>query len=130
MNILKTTIATAAVITCCLGNTYPANAELSRREEHLFRTAKDYGYVLGLVAGGCIYYGDGLISRSTLRTMVEIANELDSTTPAFRKELVKQISNHSGGKYKACVPIVRSVMGTARTAPTSRRPYQSADYWR
>ena len=31
MNLIKATIATAAVITCCLGNTYPANAEIADR---------------------------------------------------------------------------------------------------
>lgn len=31
MNILKTTIATAAVITCCLGNAYPAHAGITDR---------------------------------------------------------------------------------------------------
>lgn len=126
MNILKTTIATAAVITCCLGNTYPANAELSRKERSSFRVGQNYGYALGLVASGCIYYGEGLISRTTLRTMVEIANELDDTTPAIRKQVVKNITNNSSEKYKGCVPTVRSVMGTA---PTSRSPYQSADNW-
>ena len=29
MNILKTTIATAAVITCCLGNEMPAKAQMT-----------------------------------------------------------------------------------------------------
>ena len=31
MNFIKTTIATAAVLTCCLGNSYPAHAGLTDR---------------------------------------------------------------------------------------------------
>ena len=130
MGFFKATIATAAVITCCLGNTYPANADLSRNEIRTFRVGQDYGYALGLVASGCIYYGEGLISRTTLRTMVEIANELDDTTPAIRKYVVRNITEKSSGKYQACVPTVRSVMGPKPTAPANRRTYQSADYWR
>ena len=128
MNILKATIATATAITCCLGNEYPAKAELSRNELHSFRAGQNYGYALGLVASACILYGEGSISRTRLRQLTEIANELDKTTPAIRKHVSKNITENSEGKYKACVPVVRSVMGTT-TAPALQNPYQSADNW-
>ena len=125
MNLIKATIATAAVVTCCLGNTYPANAELSRKELHSFRAGQNYGYALGLVASACILYGEGSISRTTLRTLTEIANELDDTTPSIRRQVSKNITENSNGKYKRCVPVVRSVMG----APASTNKYQRADNW-
>ena len=87
MNFIKATIATAAITACCMGNDYPANAELSRKELHTFRAGQNFGYAMGLVASGCIYYGEGLISRTTLRDMVTIASELDDTTPAIRKHV-------------------------------------------
>ena len=126
MSFLKATIATAAVVTCCLGNTYPANAELSRNELHSFRAGKDYGYALGIVASACIYYGDGLISNTTLRSNVKIASELENTTSAIRKHVTKTIASNSGSRYAGCVPVVRSVMGTQ---PAPNRPYQRADNW-
>ena len=119
------TIATAAVITCCLGNDYPANAELSRNELHSFRAGQNYGYALGLVASACILYGEGSISRTTLRQLTVVANELEDTTPAIRKHVSKNITENSSGKYKRCVPVVRSVMGT----PASTNKYQRADHW-
>ena len=129
MNLIKATIATAAITVCCLGNDYPAKADLSRKELHSFHAGQNYGYALGLVASGCIYYGEGLISRTTLRSTVKIASELDDTTPAIRKHVLKPVIENSEGKYKACVPVVRSVMGTTSTTPANRNPYQSADNW-
>ena len=40
MTLFKTTIATAAVITCCLGNAMPVNAEASRKELYMLVLAK------------------------------------------------------------------------------------------
>ena len=56
MNFIKATIATAAVITCCLGNDYPANAKDADEW--------DQGYAAGYAISACINYADGTISRA------------------------------------------------------------------
>ena len=38
MNFIKATIATAAVITCCLGNDYPAKAQATCRHNEFYGT--------------------------------------------------------------------------------------------
>ena len=124
MNLIKASIAAVAVTVCCMGNDYPANAELSRNELHSFRAGQHYGYALGLVASACLLYGEGSISRTTLQMLTEIANELDDTTPFIRRRVSKIITENSGGKYKACVPTVRSVMG----APANTNRYQRANH--
>ena len=56
MNLFKATIATAAVITCCLGNDYPAQAKDADQW--------DQGYASGYVINSCITYAEGIISRA------------------------------------------------------------------
>ena len=125
MNFFKATIATAAVITCCLGNEMPARADLSRDQRVAFHSGKDYGYALGLIAASCTHYAMGQISRDSFRDTVRIANELDETTPAIRRVVVKNITTNSG-KFAICNSVVRSVMGTAGT---TKAPYRNADNW-
>jgi len=127
MNIIKATIATAAVVTCCLGNTYPASAELSRNQANAFRAGHATGYALGLVAGGCVSYADGSISRSQYRQIIGIASRLKQTNQAMRDYIVESMRDNSEAHlstYQQCVPVVMQVMGR------SRSPYQSADNWR
>ena len=56
MNFFKATIATAAVITCCMGNEYPAQAKDA--------DAFDQGYASGYVINSCIMYSEGIISQA------------------------------------------------------------------
>ena len=56
MNIIKATIATAAVITCCLGNEYPAHSKEADQW--------DQGYASGYAISACIYYAEGTISQA------------------------------------------------------------------
>jgi hypothetical protein len=56
MNFIKTTIATAAVLTCCLGNNYPAAAKDA--------DAWDHGYASGYAISACINYAQDIISRA------------------------------------------------------------------
>ena len=56
MNLIKATIATAAVITCCLGNDYPAHAKDADQW--------DQGYASGYAVSACINYSEGIISRA------------------------------------------------------------------
>jgi len=62
MSFIKATIATAAVITCCLGNTYPASAEFSAREERVFKDGYEYGYNYGMLAETCVLFMFGNVS--------------------------------------------------------------------
>ena len=110
MNLIKATIATAAITVCCLGNDYPARAQMTAGTRVTFQAGQNYGYVLGVVATSCSLYGLGKISYSNFRTAVEIANELDETTPSIRRTVLRKITDNSEGKFAKCVPVVRSVM--------------------
>ena len=124
MNFIKATIATAAVITCCLGNDYPAKAELSRNEVKAFQRGHHTGYALGLVASGCISYVDGSISRSKYRQIIDIASTLDETTQAIRDYVVRNMGDEAhSSPYRRCAPIVKQVM----SRPSA---YRNADNWR
>lgn len=122
MSILKTTIAAAAFTACCLGNDYPAGAELSRNQVKAFRAGKHTGYAMGLVAGGCVSYADGSISRSQYREIVDIASTLDDTNQAMRDYIVETMSNeaHSSPFHK-CASVVEQVM----RRPRAYRPIET-----
>ena len=117
MNIFKTTIATAAVITCCLGNEMPAQANGT------FKAGYDYGFLYGLTASACVNYRNGFISRSTMLTQMRVAERQEGSTPAIKSRIVRAFESASrdGQDQGNCLKAVRQVFG---------RTYQSADHWR
>jgi len=132
MSIIKTTIATAAVITCCLGNEMPATADISTNEARAFHAGKDFGYALGLVAQSCVNYAAGDISRKQLVFFFDIASTLNNTNQAMRDAIVDNMRRMSkksstGWEYKRCLPVLISVMGNGTKQPSA---YRTADDWR
>ena len=91
MNFFKATIAAAAVITCSLGNSYPAKAQMSPSEQ----AAYDFGYATGAVANVCINYQFGEIDSESFVSRVNSISRLDRMTPEMWKIV---LGGQSGGK--------------------------------
>ena len=120
MNLIKATIATAAVITCCMGNEMPAKAH----EHAPFQAGYDYGFLYGFVSSACLHYRHGDISRTDLRGQLIAIRDQDGATPAVKSRIVRNIQHgaeQGQAISKSCLPDVRQIFG---------RTYQSADYWR
>ena len=122
MNFIKTTIATAAVITCCLGNDYPAKAH----SHEPWTAGYDYGFLYGWVSSACFHYRHGDISRTDLRGELAALRDQDDATPAIKSRIVRNIEKGAEqGQViaKSCLPDVRQIFGS-----NSNRSYNSADY--
>ena len=131
MNILKATIAVAAVTVCCMGNDYPAKADMSPNEVTAFRAGKDFGYAMGLVAQSCVNYAAGDISRKQLAFFFDVASTLDNTNQAMRDAIVNNMRRMSEKgstrlEYKRCLPVLISVMGNGSKQSSA---YSTADNW-
>ena len=120
MNFLKATIAAAAVITCSLGNDYPAKAQTRGSWDYR------YGYTWGLVVNTCSMYRTGVIGHSDFTGFLEIAMRLDKTP---NKSINRKVLNNFEDMKRRnkplafCGPVVRRIANEAQ-AP---QPYQSAD---
>lgn len=128
MNFIKPTIAAVAFTACCLGNSYPARADFSQRENASFHAGYAYGFHYGVATTSCMNHNFGFISRKTLLTQLRALNRMDDMTPSIRSQIVENFETsarkgQSGGK---CLPEIRQVLG-ATTRPTPS--YQRADHW-
>ena len=101
MNFIKATIATAAVVTCCLGNTYPASAE----DADQF----DLGYASGYAISACINYSDGTISRARFIENIERAQkylsdwQADGLITGFRNSSNKESASENAKRaFRKC----------------------------
>ena len=124
MNIIKATIATAAVITCCMSNDYPAQAGLSRRELKTYEAGYRYGYSYGMLAKTCLFYVWGNVSSEDLEFAARHVRNDKDLEPYF----VKQIANHfremgqEKQQWSQCASIVLPIL-----QPTNN--YRNADNW-
>ena len=129
MNILKTTIATAAVITCCMGNEMPAKAELSVREESIFEKAYEYGYAYGVLAESCTMFLTGHVSAKNLQMSANWVKNNKNLLPLFKTRIADNFQNMANDNKdtKPCNPIIQRVLN-----PTRQRRMESiqrADNW-
>ena len=85
MSFLKPFIATAAVITCCLGNQMPAKAQMSPSEQAAF----DFGYASGAIANICINYQFGEIEAESFVSRMQSIRRLDGITPEIWKSVLR-----------------------------------------
>ena len=117
MNILKTAFASACVITCCMGNEYPAKAG----DVEAFNAGYDYGYTYGFAVSACAQHHFGYIDYSTLLMQLEAIQGGKSGNAAIDAEIVKSFENaeRSNGIGKGtreaalrCLPAVRRVFGS------------------
>jgi len=121
MNLIKTTIATAAVITCCLGSTYPATAELSAREESAFRTGYKYGYLTGLLAEACVQFMFGHVSESEVERVALLIRDSTDLDPYFKRKIASDFAEAAGPEVEeACNPTVQRILSTAATRSTTQ----------
>ena len=109
MNIIKTTIATAAVITCCLGNEMPAKA----LDKSSFDAGYAYGYMYSVAVTACMNYRLGDITRSKMLTQMRATQDLDVWTPAINSAILGNFEEAAleGKKVGPCLPAVRQVFG-------------------
>ena len=119
MNIIKATIATAAVTVCCLGNEMPARAYV----KDTFIAGYHYGFSYGSVSMACLNYQHRLISRSTMLMQMRAAANSDKTTRAIKDQIIENFESMAANNDDPanCLSAVRQIFG---------RKYQSADYWR
>jgi hypothetical protein len=102
MNIFKATIATAAVITCCLGNEYPAKATPFWMDvittTHCEYMQMGFGYDKSLKMA----ISDNMIWREEIRASQRVAgNDLNQV---YRYAVVKQ-----------CMDVIKDVLGKDKT---------------
>ena len=129
MNRIKATIATAAVVTCCLGNNSPAQAQADP-----FEAGYHYGYAYGQVTGTCLTYIQGAISYDTLVKNTDLALEIrgvtDHASQVIKNRIESNYANlvrkkklsHEG--WRSCLAAIRQVLD--QTQPSNG--YSRADY--
>ena len=128
MNLIKASIAAAAVTVCCLGNEMPARADLTQHEHAVFQTGYAYGFHYGVASTTCMNHKFGYISRKTLLMQLRALNRMDEMTPGIRSQIVENFEKaaRTGKGSSECLPEVRQVLGaTTRQTPS----YQRADRW-
>ena len=87
MNLIKSTIAAAAIAACCMGNEYPAQAvDMSPGEQHAFEAGYAYGWAYGLMTEGCLMLTMGKTSLQQFARTVEGAAKTDNLTQVEKTE--------------------------------------------
>ena len=127
MNLIKATIATAAVITCCMGNEMPAHAGLSAREEAVFENAYEYGYAYGVLAESCTMYLTGRVSKDELANSANWVKNNKDLEPIFKTKIAKNFQNMADDDMstRPCNPIVQRILNPS---PQRNSGYSNALY--
>ena len=107
---LFTAIATAAVITCCLGNEMPAKAQtsdyMSAHEEKVWDNGYVFGYEYGVLTTTCVHYHLGHLSRYELKNAARrAAREPDHIS----KPILNMFRDIDQEASKACLPTIEEV---------------------
>ena len=128
MSFLKTTIATAAVITCCLGNTYPANAQLSAREDRMFKAGYEYGYSYGMLAETCVMFMFGHVSEEQLARSARYVKDNEDLLPHFKEKIATNFAEMAEEQddTAVCNPTIQRVL---RPTAEPSNGYRRADNW-
>lgn len=128
MSFLKATIATAAVITCCLGNTYPATAQVSAREDRMFKAGYEYGYNYGLLAESCTMFMFGHVSEEYLAQTARYVRDNEDLKPYFKTKIAENFTGmtEEDKNTAVCNPIVQRVL---RPSTQPSNGYRRADNW-
>lgn len=128
MNFIKATIATAAVVTCCLGNTYPANAQVSVREDRMFKAGYEYGYSYGLLAESCVMFMYGHVSEEYLAKSARYVRDNEDLLPHLKTRIANNFSEMAEelDETAKCNPTVQRVL---RPSTQPSNGYRRADNW-
>ena len=126
MNFLKATIATAAVITCCMGNEMPAKAQtsdyLSAHEEKVWDQGYLFGYEYGVLVTTCLHYHLGHLSRHDLQNAARRA----AKEPAYiSKPILSTFQDVDSEASNACLPTIEEVY---RFEQQPNNGYRNTDY--
>ena len=128
MSFLKATIATAAVITCCMGNTYPASAQVSAREDRMFIAGYEYGYNYGLLAESCAMFMFGHVSEEYLARSARYVRDNEDLKPIFKTKIAANFAEMAKDRddTAVCNPTVQRVL---RSTTQPSNGYRRADNW-
>ena len=107
MNLIKATIAAAAVTVCCFRNDYPARAD------YVIYQGYDYGFLYGTNA--CMNYHFGFISFMLPRSCVQLTSKMRSND-LIRSQIVKNFEKPSSASAKSCLPHVKACLAAATNA--------------
>ena len=122
MNLIKATIATAAITVCCLGNDYPAQSS-----QKAYINEYNFGFLYGSVANACMNYYFGFITKPQLMMQLEATEMQESATLAIKGRILKtfqKLDQTKKGSYQ-CLPMVRSVF---QRSLNSFDQYNNSDY--
>ena len=105
-------IAAAAVLTCSLGNSYPAKAST---DFDAFDAVYQYGFLYGHTTSACMNYLNGVTSYSHFISHLEATEAQDSASDATKGLIVGafQKAQNRNAKQGKCLPAVRQVFGRA-----------------
>ena len=128
MNLIKATIATAAVLTCCMGNEMPANAQASFREKKVFEQGYEYGYSYGMLAESCVMFMFGHVSEERLAQSARYVRDSEDLLPQWKKAIANNFQEMANDENETsvCNPIVQRVLNPARQRRLGNT--QRADY--
>lgn len=124
MNLIKATIATAAVLTCSM----PAHAGLSAREEAVFEKAYEYGYAYGALAESCALFLAGHVSEEEVTESANWVKNNKDLLPMFKTRIAENFEKMANDdkSTKPCNPIVQRVLNPVRQRRMGS--VQRADY--
>ena len=119
---------TAALAAVCLGGIAPANAELSAREDRLFKAGYEYGYNYGILSETCVQFIFGHVSKEMLARSARYVRDNEDLKPYFKKKIAQNFANMARDNEDSgvCNPVVQRVFN-ADTQPSNG--YRRADNW-
>ena len=116
MNFLKATVATAAVITCCMGNEYPAQAQLAFDDKGdidvpgtLYDTGFSVGAAFGAMSVHCTQYHYGVINHDQMVQSARWLAEQDKIAAMGAFNVLRDKYEDKISMAMSCFPVVKSV---------------------
>jgi hypothetical protein len=106
----------------------PASAQLSAREDRLFKAGYEYGYNYGMLAETCVQFMFGHVSEEMLARSARYVRDNEDLKPYFKKKIAQNFADmaRDNDDSGVCNPVVQSVF-KADTQPSNG--YRRADNW-
>lgn len=106
MNILKATVATAAAITCCMGNEYPAQAQAHHA---LHDAGFETGHQYGVIVSSCFWYYHDTIDHNAMKLVSTLlAEREDEVATKIFNALRDEYYEAKNPVVAKCFPVVNS----------------------
>lgn len=119
----------AAIVAGCLGGIAPANAELSAREDRMFKAGYEYGYNYGMLAETCVMFMFGNVSKKELARAARYVRDNEDLRPVFKKKIAENFAEmaRDDDDTGVCNPTVQSILSSPASQPSNG--YSRADNW-